>query len=376
MVRRRSKSNLDLPVNLYRGSGSAWRYRHPVTGKFHGMGTDKQKAIYAARKLNDMLMPADDLVGSVLGRKTFTEFKTLYLNNKVNKDGSPLADKTMELYVMRLNQCEKVWGGLPIEKITLLMVNEHLDSLTTRASNQCRSILVDLFNLAISKGICPDNPAAMTLRKNEKKTRKRHTVDGLQKIRDVSPFWLQNAIDLALLTAQRRIDILNMKWSDIQDGYLHIAQQKTTKQSDDEFEELHGAGYVRIKIDSELQAVLNRCRSDNLISPFIIHRVPKTKQKAHMEAKEHWTQVNLAYLTAQFKAAVKKSKAYPGYTDDQLPTFHEIRALSIFLHKKAGKDAQKIAGHATQAMTTKYASGHEIMWNDVNVGIKLPFSES
>ena len=63
MVRRRSKSNLDLPVNLYRGSGSAWRYRHPITGKFHGMGTDKQKAIYAARKLNDLLMPADDLVG-------------------------------------------------------------------------------------------------------------------------------------------------------------------------------------------------------------------------------------------------------------------------------------------------------------------------
>jgi len=36
--------------------------------------------------------------------------------------------------------------------------------------------------------------------------------------------WLQNAIDLAMLTTQQRIDIVQMIWSDIYDGYLHIAQ--------------------------------------------------------------------------------------------------------------------------------------------------------
>ena len=53
----------------------------------------------------------------------------------------------------------------------------------------------------------------------------------------------------------------------------------------------------------------------------------------------------------------------------------EIRALSIHLHKKAGKSAQTLAGHATEKMTEMYASGHEIIWNDADIGIDLPFRD-
>lgn len=56
MSRPRSKRNKDLPLNLYRGDGMLWRYRHPITGKYHGMGDDKAKAIIAARKLNELLV--------------------------------------------------------------------------------------------------------------------------------------------------------------------------------------------------------------------------------------------------------------------------------------------------------------------------------
>ena len=65
--------------------------------------------------------------------------------------------------------------------------------------------------------------------------------------------------------------------------------------------------------------------------------------------------------------------AYPELTDKQQPSFHEIRALAIFLHKKIGKSAQTLAGHSTQNMTQHYESGHEIMWNDADIGISLPF---
>ncbi|SQH34364.1 putative family S43 non-peptidase protein [Pseudomonas mucidolens] len=34
-----------------------------------------------------------------------------------------------------------------------------------------------------------------------------------------------------------------------------------------------------------------------------------------------------------------------------MPGFHEVRALSLHLYKKAGKDGQKIAGHASEGMT-------------------------
>ncbi len=34
-----------------------------------------------------------------------------------------------------------------------------------------------------------------------------------------------------------------------------------------------------------------------------------------------------------------------------MPGFHEVRALSLHLYKKAGKDGQAIAGHASEIMT-------------------------
>jgi len=100
--------------------------------------------------------------------------------------------------------------------------------------------------VTISKGLINDNPARQTLKRYRIKQLKRHTLEGLSAVRAVSPKWLQNAIDLAMLTTQRRIDILNMKWSDIRDGYLHVAQEKTTEVPEDEFEFLEGAGYVRL----------------------------------------------------------------------------------------------------------------------------------
>lgn len=49
-----------------------------------------------------------------------------------------------------------------------------------------------------------------------------------------------------------------MKWTNIKDGFLHVAQEKTTDDPEDDFELLEGVGYVRIKINHELQPVLGR----------------------------------------------------------------------------------------------------------------------
>ncbi len=91
------------------------------------------------------------------------------------------------------------------------MTAELLEPLTPRAGNQARAILIDLFNHAAAKGLRPDIPAASTIPKIVKKQRKRHTLEGLKAIRDGSPRWLNDAIDLAVITAQRRGDILDMK---------------------------------------------------------------------------------------------------------------------------------------------------------------------
>lgn len=359
--RPRIKGNKGLPPNLYLDSRrGTYRYRRPTDGKWFQFGSDRLRAIDAARQLNLAFMQGADLVASVMQNGTSTQgdlfeaFLEVYENEILPP--RELAKGTLELYAVRFRQFLKAFAGKAVDQITIRMVAELLDSLTPRAANQARALLIDIFNHAAAKGLCPDNPAASTMPKIEKKQRKRHTVEGLRAIRGKSPAWLQNAIDLALITAQRRTDILAMKFEDVRDGYLYVVQQKTAKASD--------AAWIRLRVTPELQTVIGRCR-DNVPSPYLIHRRPERKKQKQAERKEHWTKIEERYLTRAFKDARDAAGCYAGWSDEEQPGFHEIRALSLHLYKKAGKDGQKIAGHASEEMTKNYQRDHaEIVWSD------------
>ena len=157
-------------------------------------------------------MRGADLVGSVLSAssESFATFLDTY-----ERDVLPpreLAKGTLGLYAVHFRRFRKQFEGKAVDQITIRMIAEMLDAITPRSANQSRALLIDIFNHAAAKGLCPDNPAVSTINRIEKKQRKRHTVEGLKAIREKSPAWLQNAIDLALITAQRRTDILDMRF--------------------------------------------------------------------------------------------------------------------------------------------------------------------
>jgi integrase len=362
--RPRSKANRGLPPNLYLDARrGTYRYRRPTDGKWFPFGGDRVKAIDAAKQLNLEFMAGGDLVSKVQGLESdlFVSFLDVY-----ERDILPpreLAKGTLELYAVRFRQFRKAWPAHAVDQITIRMVAEFLDALTPRAANQARALLVDIFNHAAAKGLCPDNPAASTVSKIEKKQRKRHTVEGLRAIREKSPAWLQNAIDLALITAQRRTDVLGMRFDDVRDGHLYVVQQKTAKASD--------SAWIRFSVTPQLQAVLSRCR-DNVPSPFLIHRRPERKRQKQAEQKEHWTKIEERYLTRAFKEARDEAGCYSTWKDEEQPGFHEIRALSLHLYKRAGKDGQRIAGHASEDMTKNYQRDHaEIIWSDATPDLDI-----
>jgi integrase len=355
--RPRNKSNKGLPQNLYlddrRGT---YRYRRPTDGKWFQFGTDRVKAVDAAKQLNLAFMQGADLVGVVLGESAelFTAFLDDYEKNVLPP--RELSKGTLGLYAVHFRRFRREFEGKAVDQISIRMIAQMLDLLTPRTANQCRALLIDIFNHAAAKGLCPDNPAASTINRIEKKTRKRHTVDGLKAIREKAPAWLQNAIDLALITAQRRTDILAMKFEDVKDGYLYVVQQKTSKASD--------AAWIRFRVTPELQRVISHCR-DNVVSPFLVHRRPDRKRQKQAETKEHWTKVEERYLTRAFKDAREAADCYKGWKEEEMPGFHEVRALSLHLYKKAGKDGQKIAGHASEGMTKNYQKEHaEVIWSE------------
>jgi integrase len=152
-----------------------------------------------------------------------------------------------------------------------------------------------------------------------------------------------------------------MKFEDVRDGFLFVVQNKTSKAAD--------AGWLKIKVTPQLQVVLNRCR-DDVLSPYLIHRRPERKKKR--EGKDHWTKVDERFLTRAFKDVRDACGCYKGWTEEEMPGFHEIRALSLHLYKRAGKDGQKIAGHASEEMTRNYERDHaDVVWSEVEADLDI-----
>src|SRR5690554_3641711 len=109
----------------------------------------------------------------------------------------------------------------------------------------------------MSRGIRHDNPAAAILKRREKKARARLTKAQFDAIRALCEPWMQNAMDLALVTLQRRGDVARMKFDDVKDGRLHVVQEKTEK---------YDAGYLAITVSPTLSKIIKRCR-DDIASP-------------------------------------------------------------------------------------------------------------
>lgn len=276
-----------------------------------------------------------------------------------------LSKVTSNFYRLRLNHIRKQLGYQPIKALAINHISEFLWQYPPCASNQYRGLLADIFKHAIGMGYADHNPAHSTIPRISKKKRQRMTLEGFKSIYSCAPFWLQNAMDLAVQTLQRRNYICNMRFKDIENGCLKVIQEKTKK---------HGsAAFLMIDIETPLQKVINTCRHDAIVSPFLIHRLPDKlmQQNLRLSNRKHITQVLPDYLTKEFNKAREESGFYRHLDVREQPSFHEIRALGAKLYSNAGIDPQSLLGHTTKKMTDEYLAGHENSWTKVKAGLTL-----
>ena len=85
---------------------------------------------------------------------------------------------------------------------------------------------------------------------------------------------------------------------------------------------------LQIKLTPQLAELVARAR-DNVVSPFIVHRLPEKARPSDMRAKDrtHHTQVMAEQLTRAF-ADVRDAAGIGG---ENPPTFHEIRSAKFAL---------------------------------------------
>jgi integrase len=243
------------------------------------------------------------------------------------------------------------------------LLQEFVAAGKARMAQAFRSFLIDIGNKAIAIGWATHNPAAVTEAVKVTVKRARLTLDVFMAIYDkaagLDPY-AQRAMELAMVTAQRREDIALWERGDVRENGLWVEQGKS------ENTEARGVGAqtrlmipldLRLQIttpggrmiDWNLKEVISRCWSDRVASRYLIHHSkPRTKSKP---GDPVWKDtISKSFAKARDLTDLEWEGKAP-------PTFHEIRSLAIRIWKEQrGKDfAQALAGHKQASTTDVYA---------------------
>lgn len=363
MGRPRTKSRAGWPDNLY-PNRDGFKYRHPVSRKETFMGKDRAAAFAAAKKLNALLTPATDLVARVTGsRETISDAVKIFRTDDV--PGRKWAPATASVYESVLNRIDSGIGARAVEDFSVKDCATFIRTVTEspRSRQQFRLVLGWVLACAVEEGWCETNVALATRKHSYERKRERLTVEVYKAIHEKAPEWLQIAMDLSLLTLLRREDIVTLRFADEREGALWVVPGKTANTS---------GIRLRIGMSEALKTLVARAR-DNVVSPYIVHRLPEKARPQDKRAKgrDHHTQV----LPEQLSRAFADARDAADIEGDNPPTFHEIRSLGAALLKQSGWDekrVQELLAHTDAAMTRVYLEGHEQPWTEVMSAVSLP----
>jgi len=346
---RPDKYDANLPRNLtYRKVRKSYSWRNPVDGKEISLGKiSRRDAIAQAIEANHYIEKNYTPVALLEQLKGVNEYTMAnwLVRYEVILQRRKLAANTYKVRTGQLATIDEHFGNTVLASITTRDIAEFLERWVscgkTTMAGTMRSVLSDVFREAVVEGRVESNPVTPTRAPKIEVQRERLEYEAFVGVRagaEHMPAWFGLAMDLALVTAQRREDVAMMQFTDVKDERLYVEQQKT------------GACLaipLSLTLNSaglRLSTVIDRCRlvsrSSFLISPGIRKNSPDGS-------------INLDSMTKGFVKARNLSGLK--FTENP-PSFHEIRSLSGRMYEKEfGKEfAQKLFGHKSEKMTEKY----------------------
>lgn len=207
----------------------------------------------------------------------------------------------------------------------------------------------ELFAEAVIAGWIDTNPAQPLRALPSSVKRSRLSLEQWQEIHSWATrsgiHWFAYALKLALVSGQRRADIVKMAGSHVWNDHLHIVQQKTGSRI---------ALPLALRLD-EINAELGE-----LIDEGLRHNAPGEL----LLRKATGGGYGPAALSASFARARNAVFPLRTWEDRTPPTFHEIRSLSERLHRARGVDTKTLLGHSKQSMTDLYNNDRGLTRND------------
>ncbi|HOB93803.1 MAG TPA: tyrosine-type recombinase/integrase [Aquabacterium sp.] len=235
------------------------------------------------------------------------------------------APRTQKDNLIELDRLRAVFGRMLIEAIKPHHVRGYLDKRgqTAKArANREKALLSHVFNKAREWGYTDAPNPCQGVKGFTEAGRDRYvTDDEFKAVRDQADPTVRDAMDLALLTGQRPADVLKILRTDIRDGALFIAQNKT------------GAKRA-IEIVGELADVLKRITSR-----------PRVRQSAYLIQDDDGKPLSLLALRGRFDKARKAAGVSFQFRDIRAKTASDTGDLG---------HSQRLLGHKNREMTEHY----------------------
>ena len=173
MAARPRKNNVSVP-NLYplysrKVNKVYWRYKHPVTGKFHSLGTNEAEAIAIATEANTRLaeqrtrqiLAISDRIATSKG-KAITTSTWLDRYQAIQDDRLESGDIKLNTYkqkakpvsLLRERAGLKLISAVDVRDIAQLL-DEYIAAGQPRMAQVVRSVLIDVFKEAQHYGEVP-----------------------------------------------------------------------------------------------------------------------------------------------------------------------------------------------------------------------------
>ncbi|MBS7600495.1 MULTISPECIES: tyrosine-type recombinase/integrase [Pseudomonas] len=229
-MRLKKPRNRDLPPRMLRRvrklkSGKQWVGYYYDGRDANGkrveipLGTDLDVAKIEWAKLDRKAVPKiTRLLGDVF--------------NRYERDVIPgKMPRTQKDNLLCLKQLRAAFADAPIDAITPQIIAQYRDKRSGKVrANREISLLSHIYNMAREWGITErENPAA-GIRKNRERPRDFYAGPEIwNAVYECAVDELRDAMDLAYLTGQRPADVLSMRARDCDEGYLQVAQRKTSK---------------------------------------------------------------------------------------------------------------------------------------------------
>lgn len=245
-----------------------------------------------------------------------------------SQDYLGLKEGTRQEYRLDIDKLRAVFGPMEIYEIDRSLLKEYMGSLSNKkgtANNHLR-MLKKLFNFAVevdylkaspANGIKPYKGGTHLPWSDEEVASFMETESTHTELKQVMAF--------ALYTDQRQGDLINMKWSHINNGRLKVIQQKTGVE-------------LWVPIHPTLQQIISAMPKNN------IHVLT--------------TSTNLKWTTSNLKLKFKTASRAAGIPEDKV--FHGLRKTATVKLIEAGctfDEVKAITGHKTSSMVELYARG-------------------